>query len=93
MSHDQERLEQALQELQQELDDLQNVDPQLRQRLERTLADLRSALAQTPRAESARQPPGVVQRLTEAAEHFEETHPTLAGTIGSVIDALGRMGI
>src|SRR5688572_23115896 len=53
MNHDQERLEQALQELQAELDDLQNVDPQLRQRLENTLAELQSALAQAPRAGSA----------------------------------------
>jgi hypothetical protein len=94
MSREQQRLEQALQELQAELDDLENVDPQLRQRLEHTLAELQAALASaSPTGSPRKQPPNVVQRLTEAAEHFEETHPTLAGTIGSVIDALGRMGI
>jgi hypothetical protein len=90
MSHDRERLEQALQDLRAELDELGNVDPQVRQRLERTLAELNAVLEET----SFREPePGVAQRLADAARHFEETHPTLAGTIGSVIDALGRMGI
>jgi hypothetical protein len=31
--------------------------------------------------------------LAEAARHFEESHPTLSGTLGSVIDTLGQMGI
>jgi hypothetical protein len=88
MSHE-DRLQQALEDLQAELDDLESVDPQHRERLEHALAEMRAALEESPRKES----PNVVQRLTEAAEHFEETHPTLAGTIGSVIDALGRMGI
>jgi hypothetical protein len=35
----------------------------------------------------------VIERLTEAAKHFDDEHPTLAGMIGSVIDTLGRMGI
>jgi hypothetical protein len=34
-----------------------------------------------------------VERLSEAARHFEDSHPNLSGTIGGVIDAIGRMGI
>ena len=35
----------------------------------------------------------LMHRLGEAARHFEESHPTLAGTIGGLIDTLGRSGI
>ena len=31
--------------------------------------------------------------LEEVALDFEASHPTLAGTVGSIIDALARMGI
>jgi uncharacterized protein DUF4404 len=94
MSPDRGRLDQALRELRAELDDLSNIDPQLRQRLERTVADLEQALAETtPAGSTAARQSGLAQRLTEMARHFEETHPTLSGTLGSVIDALARMGI
>ncbi len=90
MSTNYDRLHLALADLQAELDELGPVEPQLRQRLEGTLADLRTALDQSDAADAH---PGFAQRLTETARHFEETHPNLAGMIGSVIDALGRMGI
>jgi hypothetical protein len=35
----------------------------------------------------------IAQRLATAEHEFEATHPTLAGIVGSVIDALARMGI
>ena len=92
MNQDRDRLERALVELDAELAELGSVDPQLRQRLERTLADLRTALDETSRPATQTQP-GMVQRLSESARNFEETHPNLSGMIGSVIDALGRMGI
>ena len=87
MSHDQDRLKRKLAELQQELAGLTNVDPEVRQRLEQTLEELQDVTAEVDTH------PGLTQRLTESARHFEETHPNLAGMIGSVIDALGRMGI
>lgn len=94
MSHDRERLERKLAELQAELDELTNVDPQLRQRLEQTLQELQDSIATASPSGGGLDPhPGLGQRLTESARHFEETHPNLSGMIGSVIDALGRMGI
>jgi hypothetical protein len=33
------------------------------------------------------------ERLANAALDFEASHPVLAGTLGSVIDALAQMGI
>ncbi len=35
----------------------------------------------------------IVKRLGEAAQQFEDSHPTLFGSVGSVVDALSRMGI
>jgi hypothetical protein len=35
----------------------------------------------------------IVDRLSAAQRHFEQTHPTIAGIVGSVINALSRMGI
>jgi TolA-binding protein len=94
MSYDRDRLQRKLAELQAELDELTNVDPQFRQRLEQTLQELQDAMAQTTPSSGGSDPhPGLAQRLTESARHFEETHPNLSGMIGSVIDALGRMGI
>lgn len=90
MSADRDQLQRKLTQLQAELDEQSNVNPEFRQRLESTLAELREALAEPA---AARQHSSLVQTLTESARHFEETHPNLAGMIGSVIDALGRMGI
>ena len=90
MSADRDQLQRKLVLLQAELNEQSNVDPQFRQRLEGTLAELRELLAEPA---APRHQPSLVQTLTESARHFEETHPNLAGMIGSVIDALGRMGI
>jgi hypothetical protein len=93
MSSDRDRLQRKLAELQVELDEQTNVEPQFRQRLEQTLEELQDVVAQSAPGADAEQHPGLAQRLTESARHFEETHPNLSGMIGSVIDALGRMGI
>lgn len=41
----------------------------------------------------ASQRESLIEQLGQSARHFEESHPTLSGIIGSLIDALGRMGI
>jgi Domain of unknown function (DUF4404) len=35
----------------------------------------------------------IIERLSAAERHFEQTHPTLAGIVGSIVNALSRMGI
>jgi hypothetical protein len=35
----------------------------------------------------------LARRLAEGARHFENSHPTLFGSVGSVVDALSRRGI
>ena len=101
MSHDRARLETALRHLQTELHSLEGIDPQVRERLEHTIAEIQMQLdepaaeAEVPTSQSApvAADATLTERLSETARHFEETHPNLAGMVGSVIDALARMGI
>jgi hypothetical protein len=95
MSETSDKLRAKLDELHDLLDSLDEVDPEAEALLSSAIADLRGKLAAqstSERLESA-ESPSIVDRFRAAAEHFEESHPTLTGTIGSVIDALGRMGV
>lgn len=97
-------MEDALQDLRGKLAELErklatagSVEPSDRELLEQIMADIEQVLAQqggeAPPQEVAHTPESLVQRLGDAARNFEETHPTLSGAVGSVIDALSRMGI
>jgi len=91
MSADRERLIATLNELREQLGGVDELDPDVRQRLEQTLHDVEGLLEKNPPRKVAQ--PSIAERLSDAARHFEESHPTLSGTLGSVIDTLGRMGI
>jgi hypothetical protein len=98
MSTDREKLREAVAALHAALVETDAVDPETRRLLEESLADIHCTLERpTSRGEeppaSSAAPASMVGRLTTAAEEFEGTHPTLAGLVGSVIDALSRMGI
>lgn len=66
------------------------VGPEARELLAEVLDDIQRLLEAEERE---RRPEGVVERLREAVEEFEESHPTLSEAAGRVIDALARMGI
>ena len=95
MSDQSEKLKATLAQLHAELERIEGAGPQERELLHGALADIQTALEsssgghQTTPAEQA----SIRERLTTAAQHFEETHPTLSGLVGSLIDALGRMGV
>lgn len=101
MPEDRARLLAALEQLHDQLAAAEPLDEQVRQRLQQVLDDIQQALeagaAATPEqpsaAPAAQDRGSLVDRLSETARHFEETHPTLSGAVGSVIDALSRMGI
>jgi uncharacterized coiled-coil DUF342 family protein len=103
MPHDRARLETALRELQAELETLSGLDPQVRARLEHTIEEIHAELEEADEAEETEEAEQITsrsasessfaERLSETARHFEESHPNLAGMVGSVIDALARMGI
>ncbi len=98
------RLEQLLGELRAQLAASSTVDAPLRRRLEQTLSEVQQALSTPGGLTSAASASGgssavghsgepLRKRLSEATIEFEVSHPALAGTLGSLIDALGRMGI
>ncbi|MBX9788272.1 MAG: DUF4404 family protein [Pirellulales bacterium] len=98
MPTDSDKLRHAVAALHDALAGAGTVDPETRRLLGETLAEIHQTLdrrAQEPTAAGARakDSSSVVGRLSTAAEEFEGTHPTLAGLVGSVIDALSRMGI
>jgi hypothetical protein len=88
MSAEPERLKATLDELRRELADVGQLDPAVRSQLSAALHEIQTALA-------SKGPPGesLLQRLRDAARDFEESHPALAGNLGSLIDTLGRTGI
>jgi hypothetical protein len=95
-----EKLRSILAELHAHLEQLETVDPEVQEMLRGALADMQHAAGPasgqvaSPSTEGSQIHQGTVaQRLAEAARHFEESHPALAGTLGSAIDALSRMGI
>lgn len=88
MSATPERLRATLDELQRQLAEVDQLDPALHSQLSAALHDIQSTLAvKGPAGES------LLQRLRDAAHDFEESHPALAGNLGSLIDTLGRTGI
>ena len=90
-----EQLQTTLAELRKQLANNRQVTPELRTLLTGLAADIERILADQDAASSSRvgQHESLIARLTDAAREFEETHPTLSGTIGSIIDALGQMGV
>jgi hypothetical protein len=72
------------------LADAEAVGPEARELLRAVMEDIQRLLEVEEREE---EPEGLVERLREAVEDFEESHPTLSEAAGRVIDALARMGI
>jgi len=88
-----DRLRADLAELQRQLATESSVDPTSRALIERVIADVEPILS-SERADASPTGRGsLAARLSQAAKRFEISHPTLAGTLGSIIDALAQMGI
>lgn len=86
-------LQQTLRDLHRELAGARQLDPQDRSMLEATVADIQSALAQPelPGTMPDAPPPG--EALEGAAVRLEAGHPTLAGAVRALVDALSKAGI
>ena len=92
MSTEQVHLRQTLAELHRQLAGAGELDPAVAARLGALVAEIERALdSGQPVVRS--QGRSIGERLGEATREFEASHPTLSGTIGSVIDALAQMGI
>ncbi|MBI3465221.1 MAG: DUF4404 family protein [Planctomycetes bacterium] len=94
MSDAVQNLRDTLNQLHQQLEAAPDIDPEMRALLAVTVQDIHARLEGGADTESDSEPPeSIPDRLSEAIGHFEGSHPTLAGTLGSIIDALSRMGI
>ena len=94
MTDDREQLLQSLQDLRAQLLRADLPDEAVRVRLEQTIMEIEGSLGPSRAVVPVRPVhPSLLNRLSEATLEFEASHPTLSGAIGSVIDALSRMGI
>lgn len=95
--HDQLRADLA--ELRRQLETTPNLDAASRNLIERVTTDVERLLASENSSVTVNTNVAVSHRgslagrLAQATKQFEATHPTLAGTIGSIADALAQMGI
>ena len=81
-----QELRRTLKDLHRELAEVGEVDADL----ERLLSDIRADI-ETVMDRPSQQSLG--ERLGEAVERFEVSHPRLASAMGAVIDQLARMGV
>lgn len=90
-----EELRAALKQLHSQLQSVGTVDPEVRKLLQKADQEIHAVLAApqggSPPSKQAHAP--IIDRLTEAAQHFEMSHPTVAGAVQRLIDALSQMGI
>jgi hypothetical protein len=97
MADDREKLRSTIDQLHAELAAMDEVDEEVRSLLNSAVTDIHTALEKDdiPAAGQADEPEdaSIVGRLSEAARHYEDSHPTLSGILGSIIDTLSRMGI
>ena len=90
MSGEHDKLRQALEELQAQLDELRQIDAGAAEHLDATIAEAQAVLAAQPEGQ---EPHTVSEQFSDALQHYEASHPTLAGNLRSVIDALAQIGI
>lgn len=92
-----QRLKERVDALHQQLSGSDSLDEADRASLESLLADVARVLERDDeaheKAESVEADESLVDQLREAAENFEEQHPTLTELVGRVADALSRLGI
>ena len=95
MSEGRKKLKTTVGQLHAELGSIENADEEIRQMLQGAMEDIQLILDQDkqPMAEGDSQHASVVERLSKAAQHYEDQHPTLSGILGSMIDTLSNMGI
>lgn len=86
-----EQLRGALDALEAQLGDMRSLDPDVAAHLDANIEQARSVLSGGTAGPQEHR--SLVEQLKDSVLKYEASHPTLAGSIGSVIDALGRMGI
>jgi hypothetical protein len=94
MPTDRNKIEATLRQLQAELDELDDIDPEVKSRLAAMHAEIQASLENpADRSSPVAGPTSLTRRLADAALHLEESHPALSTTIGSLAGILGQMGL
>ncbi len=91
MSDEIDKLRMALGELQQELETVETLDTETASALEQAIHEIHSALH--PDEAASLQSDTLIQRLQDATESFESSHPSLTSIVTRIVDGLGQMGI
>jgi hypothetical protein len=86
------QLREHLERLHTELEETDSVDDEARRLLVEVMQDIRAVLDRSD-DEPASSNPSLADRLAEATQRFEESHPTLAAMVGRVADTLSNLGI
>lgn len=87
-----QNLRETIRELRVELDKTPSIDAHVRDRIKKVLDDI-EALTGGKGEIPSHQHTQSLERLREAARHFEESHLSLTLAVGRVIDALSGIGI
>ncbi|HYV04063.1 MAG TPA: DUF4404 family protein [Blastocatellia bacterium] len=82
----------TLEQLHRELQRIESVDEDQRQILQKLTSDIKKLLEAHDRDEHL-VPDRLGERLREAIERFEASHPRVTMLMGQVIDALANIGI
>lgn len=88
---DDSRLDRLLQELHEELENVESSAKGSGELLRTVLADIRVQLEES--GDAAAPPAAMLDRVRDAMDHFEESHPDVTRVLGRVVDALSNMGI
>lgn len=87
-------LRQRLEELHRELQEAEPIDPAALELLRKVMEDIRRQLeAAEQGSEADPESESLIDRLRDAVNDFEESHPALTDAAGRVIDTLARIGI
>lgn len=91
MDENSRRLRATITDLERELHAVGQVDPETRAMLMEAVEEIHSALRANTTAHS--EPHSLNDRLNQTAAEFDVSHPTLAGLVRRVVDALAQLGI
>jgi hypothetical protein len=92
MPTDRDKLNSTLNELQAEISDVEQLDPEERNRLRAALAEIQAVLDKQHQPAAASHSSGLIDRLGDAAMRLEESHPALSSAVGNLAGMLGQMG-
>jgi hypothetical protein len=91
MANEHDKLRSALRQLKTQLASATSLEREHADQLNQAVSDVEALLDDKSKTPDADEP--ITDRLADAARGLEAEHPTIAGTVFSMIEALAQMGI